>query len=81
MKTTLEIADAILIRAKALAREQNVTLRSLAEEGLTQVIEERERRRSVRIKPVTSRGNGLSDEFRGGSWSELRNAAYEGRGT
>ena len=49
MKTTLEISDSILAKAKELAREQNVVLRSLAEEALTRVIEEREPRKPRRV--------------------------------
>jgi hypothetical protein len=81
VKTTLEISDSILMRAKQLAREQNVTLRSLAEEGLRKVIEERSARRPARIEPVTFRGRGLSPEFRGASWQQIRDAAYEGHGS
>ena len=80
MKTTLEIADSILAKARKIAREQNVTLRSLAEEGLTRVIEERERRKPGRIKPVTFPGNGLTDACRGAAWPRIRDTAYEGRG-
>jgi hypothetical protein len=81
MKTTLEITDSILIKAKQLAREQNVTLRSLAEEGLRKVIEERSVHRFCSIKPVTFRGNGLSPEFQGATWQRIRDAAYEGHGS
>ena len=80
MKTTLEISDAILIRAKELAREQDVPLRSLAEEGLRMVIEKRSSRRPVNIEPVTFRGEGISPEFREASWQQIRDAAYEGSG-
>lgn len=81
MKTTLEISDSILIRAKQLARELNVTLRSLAEEGLEKVIEERSSRKPRRVKPVTFRGRGLSTEFQGASWQRIRDAAYEDHGS
>lgn len=80
MKTTLEISDSILAKAKQLAREQNVTLRSLAEEGLRKVIEERSARRPCQVEPVTFRGKGLSPEFRKATWVQIRDAAYEGRG-
>jgi len=80
MKTTIEISDSILTRAKQLAREQNVTLRSLAEEGLRKVIEERSARGSCRVSPVTFRGNGLSQEFQGATWEQIQDAAYEGHG-
>ena len=81
MKTTLEISDSILIKAKQLARDQHVTLRSLAEEGLKKVIEERSARKECRVRPVTFRGKGLSPEFQGTSWQKIRDAAYEGHGS
>jgi len=63
MKTTIDISGSIRIKAKRLARDQNPTLRSLAEEGLIKVIEERSARRPYRVNPVTFRGEGLSPEF------------------
>ena len=80
MKTTLEISDSLLMRAKQLAREQKVTLRSLAEEGLRKVIEERSSRKPRKIKPVTFGGKGLSPEFAGAAWERIRDAAYPERG-
>ena len=80
MKTTIEISDSILTRAKQLAREQNVTLRSLTEEGLRKVLEERSARGKCRVNPVTFRGKGLSPEFQGATWERIRDAAYEGHG-
>jgi hypothetical protein len=80
MKTTIEISDSILANAKQLARDQNVTLRSLAEEGLRKVIEERSVRGPSRVSPVTFRGKGLSPEFRGATWERIRDAAYDGQG-
>lgn len=81
MKTTLDISDSILTRAKQLARDQHVTLRSLAEEGLRKVIEERAARKQSCVSPVTFRGKGLSTEFRGATWQRIRDAAYEGHGS
>ena len=81
MKTTVDIADSLLAQAKELAREQRVTLRSLIEEGLRKVIEERYRRGPTKVRPVTFRGQGLSEEFKDASWQRIREAAYEGRGT
>jgi thiamine monophosphate kinase len=81
MKTTIDISDSLLAEAKALAREQNVTLRCLTEEGLRRIIEDRRQRKSHRIKPVTFQGRGLSEEFRGASWERIRDEAYEGRGS
>ena len=81
MKTTIEISDCILKEAKRLAHDQNVTLRSLTEEGLRKVIEERSTRSPRRVKPVTFRGKGLSAEFQGATWQRIRDAAYEGHGS
>ena len=81
MKTTIEIADNILERAKQLASEQHETLRSLAEEGLRKVIEERVSRKHTRVSPVTFRGKGLSAQFQGATWQQFRDAAYEGHGS
>ena len=80
MKTTIDISDSILLKAKQLAREQNVTLRSLIEEGLRKIIEVRSARRPCQVHPITFRGEGLSPEFQGASWAQIRDAAYEGRG-
>lgn len=64
-----------------MARRQHLTLRNLTEEGLVLVIEERESRETTKPKPITFKGKGLSAEFRGASWRELRDAAYQGRGS
>lgn len=81
MKTTLDVSDNLLARAKELARRERVTLRSLAEEGLEHVLAERESAPPCKVDPVTFKGEGLSAEFRGASWQMIRDAAYEGRGS
>ena len=78
IKTTVEIADSLLARGRKLAREQNLTLGRLTEEGLRMVLEERSAMRTRAVKPVTCRGNGLSPEFRGATWERSRDSAYDG---
>ena len=80
MKTTLDISDNIMLRAKALARKRHRTFRSLAEQGLLSVIEQLEAEEAVSVTPVTFGGNGINAEFAGKGWSEIRDAAYEGHG-
>jgi len=80
MKTTIDLSDNLLRRAKELARRENLTLKELAEEGLEMALRARERRAPYQAKPVVFRGKGLSPEFQQSSWSSIRDAAYEGRG-
>lgn len=79
MKTTLEISDHLLARAKGLARKRKTTLRSLAEKGLRMVLEAEESPSKRLLQPVTFNGRGLSAEFRDASWKEIRDLAYGGR--
>lgn len=74
MKTTIEIADSLLIRAKNRAREKKITLRSLIEESLAATLAQP--LPSKRVTPVTFKGNGLSREFQGASWDKIRDAIY-----
>jgi hypothetical protein len=74
MKTTIEIADSLLLRAKARAREKRITLRSLIEESLAASLDQPEP--TVRVKPVTFRGQGLHHEFADASWDKIREAIY-----
>ncbi len=80
MKTTIEISDRLLMKAKRLANKRGVTLRSLTEEGLRKVVEESSKNSKYQAKPVTYKGNGLSTEFRGATWDRIRQAAYENHG-
>lgn len=80
MKTTIEISDNILLRSKRVARRRHLTLRSLVEEGLTRVVEEMESRKAPDLNPVTFRGKGLSADFAGSNWEEVRDEIYKGKG-
>jgi hypothetical protein len=74
MKTTIEIADNLLARAKVRARAQHITLRALIEESLATTLDQP--LPVTLIKPVTFKGNGLSHEFEGGSWDKIRDEIY-----
>jgi hypothetical protein len=81
MKTTLELSDPLLERAKRLAAAESTTLRELVEAGLRLVLNER----AARAKPFVLRdarvdGSGLNPEFEAADWGEIRKASYEGRG-
>ena len=76
MKTTIDISDHILMRAKQAAGRHRRTLRSLAEEGLVTVLDRLESGVEPVVCPVTFRGNGLTAAFVGKGWSDIRDAAY-----
>jgi len=74
MKTTIEISDNLLIRAKKRAKEKQITLRSLIEESLAASLEQP--LPTKQVVPVTFKGKGLSRDFEGASWEKIRDAIY-----
>ncbi len=77
MKTTFDIADNILSKARQLSRKESIPLKLLVEEGLETVLKRYAEQTQAKVSPVTCGGNGLSKDFESASWSEIRNAAYE----
>lgn len=81
MKTTVEISDALLEEARKIALREDVTVRTLIEQGLRHVIAQRKQRRGpFRLRKATFRGQGLTAEARAAGWERLGELAYEGRG-
>jgi hypothetical protein len=80
MKTTLEISDAVLEEAKRVAAEEGTTLRALVEEGLRRALHEHRLARSFQLRRASVGGRGLQPGIRDGSWEQIRDLAYEGRG-
>jgi len=81
MKTTIDIAPALLLEARRLASRQKTTLKALVEEGLRRALDERKKAKPFKLRHVSFRGDGLQPEFQGASWQEILDASYEGRGT
>lgn len=42
MKTTIDVSDALMLRAKSVAQQRQTTLRQLVEEGLRHVLQEQQ---------------------------------------
>jgi hypothetical protein len=76
LKTTVDIADDLLLRAKQQARSSRTTLRSLIEEGLREMLGRAATAKRRPIKPVTFRGKGLQREFSCKGWDAIRDASY-----
>lgn len=79
MKTTLDISDALLTRAKQQARRTGKTLRALVEDGLRFVLDERSQRVRYRLPDRSVGRRGDPDPLAALSWPELRDEIYGGR--
>lgn len=80
MKTTVDISDDLMLRAKQAAVTSGTSVRRLIEQGLREVLARHGAEPTKRVNPVTFRGNGLRAEFRGRGWDAVRDAIYEERG-
>jgi hypothetical protein len=81
MKTTVQIPDGLIARAKALARREGTTLAALVEEGLRTVVKARDVRSGAAfvLRDASVGGEGMNPEFERG-WDAVRAAIYEERG-
>ena len=79
MKTTVEVADALLSAAKRLAAAEGTTLRALLEEGLQHVIETRQKPKPFKLRDASFKGpcRGLTPEFAARGWGNLAEASYD----
>ena len=77
MKTTVDIADDLLLRAKELARKEKTTLRQLIEDGLRETLARAGRSgKKPAVKTVVFQGKGLQPEFRDAGWDAIRDTIY-----
>lgn len=67
-------------RCKTVIGREQVTFRSLVEEGLDRVLAERLERKPFKLKNVPFRGGGFQPGIEEADWKRIRDAAYEGRG-
>jgi hypothetical protein len=81
MKTTIEIADPLMLEVKRFASERHRTVRSVMEDALRRYIEEElQPRRPFKLRDASVGGSGLRPEFAGAGWDKIRDAIYEGHG-
>jgi hypothetical protein len=81
MKTTIEIADALLKDARRIAAREGTTVRALVEQGLRQRISQSRRGElPFKLRKASVGGNGLTPEASAAGWERLRSLSYENRG-
>jgi hypothetical protein len=81
MKTTIDISDPLLRKARKVAARDGVTLKALVERGLQQVVADSGTKPRFRLRDARFKGGkGLRPELRGASWEQIRALIYEGHG-
>ena len=82
MKTTLDIHDALLDRAKRHAKKTGRPLRAVVEDGLRQVLAASSvSPRSYRLPDMSVGDAGAADPLEEYSWQDLRGIIYEKPGS
>ena len=80
VKTTIEISDPLLRKARKLAEREGVTLRALVGRGLRHVVAETRPGGQFKLRRATFPGRGLQADLRDASRDKLRDLVYESRG-
>ena len=81
MRTSFDIPDPLLRRAKARARKYNTTLRAVLLDGLRRVLDDESASRSPYTLADESFGEGgVREGIDLSDWDRVRELTYEGRG-
>ena len=75
MKTTIEIADDLLVRAKRQARKERKTLRALVDEALRERLGRRAHS-GFRLRRHAFQGSGVQAGLGEGRWEDVRDLIY-----
>jgi hypothetical protein len=77
VKTTLEIPEDLLARAREAVRREGTTMRALIEEGLQAALARRSQTAPYRWPDLSVDGEGLAPGIEEGSWEPLRERIYK----
>lgn len=83
MKTTIDIADPVFNRLRALAAREGTTMRALVDLALRRFLVGPRRGAAAAkfiLRDASVGGEGFDGSLRDGSWEEIRERVYEGRG-
>jgi hypothetical protein len=79
VKTTIDISDALLARAKRHARKVRKSLRALVEEGLRRVLDAEVTHSTYELPDCSVGDPGDPNPLERYSWQDLRDEIYGGR--
>lgn len=79
MKTTVDISDALLERARRHAQKTHQSVRALIEEGLRRVLDDASAARRYKLPDRSVGHPGAPNPLERLSWTELRDEIYGGR--
>lgn len=78
MKTTFDLPEPLLLKAKSIAAKNNTTLRALVETGLRKVIEsEQLTAKPFKLRTASVKGHGLQPNMQGLTMAQLIELSYE----
>jgi hypothetical protein len=80
MRTSIDMPDALLAKAKAIARQRGSTLRELVIEGLRNVLEKQAKAPRFRLRDASFGKGGLADGLDETDWDRIRDLSYGKRG-
>ena len=81
MKTTIELSDDLAKKAKAFVARKKITLRSVIEQGIREVLKAERTTSRFNLRDSSVDGRGLNEAFRDADWEMLRGEIYRGRGS
>ena len=80
MKTTIEISEKLLRSAKKYAAERGLSLKSVIESALRNILDTNRRPLRFTLKDGSVAGKGLSPQVVEADWENIRSEIYKGRG-
>jgi hypothetical protein len=79
MRTSIDIPDRLLGKAKTIAHRRGTTFRQIVIEALQAAVEERRPERPFRLRDASFGEGGLVEGLSESDWDRVRDLAYEGR--
>ena len=76
MKMTVEVSDALFLKAKGVCKQKGISMRSLVEQGLHEVLQEDRDRPKFKLRDLSVTRDGLVS---GVTDKDLLSLAYEKR--